>query len=155
MIPRTRSLAACSMLMISVLLCGADALAADSIVGTWKLVRFVNVVDGEEQHPFGREPRGYFTYTAEGVLMIQIQHETPPTTWKSLDGAFSGNTPWYVGYFGRFSVRPDEGVVVHEVEGGTVLRYIGTDQPRPFTLDGNRLVIGEPGAWERELIRVE
>ena len=151
-----RGVAAGCTLLLSLLFVGPQALAEDSIVGTWKLVRFVNVVDGKEQHPFGQKPEGYFIYSPEGVLMIQIQHETPPETWKSLGGAFSGGeTPWYIGYFGRYSVRPDESVVVHEVEGGTVLRYIGTDQPRPFRLDGDRLVIGKAGEWERELVRVE
>ena len=44
--------------------------------------------------------------------------------------------------------------MIHKVEGGTVLDYIGTDQERPFSLDGDRLVIGVPGRWERVLERV-
>lgn len=60
-----------------------------------------------------------------------------------------------MGYFGRYSVDVDAGEVIHHVEGGTILHFIGTDQPRPFVLKGDSLLIGKPGAWERALIRVD
>lgn len=129
-----------------------------NLVGTWQLVEFVNYVDGNEVHPFGENPKGYFTYTHDGRVTIQIQHEIPPSSWKSLETNNDGTgtqAPWYVGYFGRYTVDPASAEVTHHVEGGTLLHYIGTDQIRPFTLSENRLVIGEPGAWERVLVRVE
>ena len=124
-----------------------------SIVGTWRLAEFTNYSDGEPVRPFGNEPRGYFFYTEDGYLSIQILKTPPP---ESLD-EFSVNfrdRPSYVGYFGRYRVDWDRSVVVHQVEGGTVLDYIGTDQERPFRLDGDRLVIGVEGQWERVLERV-
>ncbi len=128
------------------------------LVGTWKLVRFVNFIDGEAIHPFGESPMGYFTYTSDGHVTIQIQNEVPPSSWKSLeprDDGFGAESPWYVGYFGRYTVDLEAGEVIHHVEGGSVLHYIGTDQHRPFTLSGDTLVIGEAGIWERELVRID
>ena len=130
------------------------------IVGAWQLTAFVNIVDGERVYPFGKNPQGFFTYTASGRLTIQIQNESPPAAWRSLNTASEDEgrgdaSPWYVGYFGRYSVDPDAGEVIHHVEGGTLLHYIGTDQRRPFQLDGDSLFIGERGVWERELVRVD
>lgn len=128
-----------------------------AIVGTWRLVTFVNIVDGERVYPFGESPKGYFTYTSDGCVMIQIQNEVPPESWKSLEtnaDGFGDTSPWYVGYFGRYTVDFEAGEVIHHVEGGMLLHYIGTDQRRPFVVDGDKLFIGESGAWERELIRL-
>ena len=127
------------------------------IVGTWELVRFENFDNGVPSQPFGAEPKGYFIYTADGHLSIHIMNETPPAEWKSLQLPEDGSGvagPWYVGYFGRYTVDKAAGTVTHHVEGGTILSYIGTDQERPFTLEGDRLVVGVPGEWERELHRI-
>jgi len=153
--PVTRLAATIATLL---LLFSSPSLSSDdaALVGTWKLVKLMNVVDGKEVHPFGEKPNGLFIYSAEGRLMIQIQRETPPESWEPLKiepGGFSSGTPWYVGYFGRWSA--DDDVITHHVEGGTLLHYIGTDQKRPYSLDGDRLFIGERGAWERELVRVK
>jgi hypothetical protein len=126
------------------------------IVGTWKLVRFENFDEGVSSHPFGEKPIGYFIYTQDGFVSIHIQTEEQPEHWAPLrvppdDG---GPDPWYVGYFGRYSVDFDAGTVTHHVEGGTILGYPGTEQERPFVLDGDRLVIGVKNEWERELHRV-
>ena len=140
-------------------LCATTQAAEEELlIGTWQLVKFVNYVDGKEVHPFGENPKGYFTYTQGGRVTIQIQSEVPPGSWKSLEIKNDGTgteAPWYVGYFGRYTVDPELGEVTHHVEGGTLLHFIGTDQRRPFKLSGNRLVIGEAGAWERELVRVD
>jgi len=148
-----------TILLLSLVVLSAPGWADDpssAIVGTWRLVRFVNIEDGVSAFPFGENPKGYFIYTEDGRVSIHIQNETAPAEWRSLkvppeDGE---DAPWYVGYFGRYSVDIEAGTVTHHVEGGTLLSYIGTDQVRPFTLDGNRLVIGVKGDWERELERV-
>ena len=91
--------------------------------------------------------------------MIQIQHEHPPDTWKSLEPRAKNQSgtsnPWYVGYFGRYTLDLEESTVIHHVEGGTILHFLDTDQRRPFSLAGDRLLIGKPGSWERELVRVK
>jgi len=127
-----------------------------AIVGTWELVRFENFDDGGSSHPFGENPIGYFIYTQDGHVSIHIQTAEQPKDWTSLrvPPDEGGPEPWYVGYFGRYSVDLDAGTVTHQVEGGTILGYPGTDQERPFVLDGDRLVIGIEGEWERELLRV-
>ncbi len=51
--------------------------------------------------------------------------------------AFDG----YVAYFGTYRVDEHKSAVVHQVEGSLKPSYTGTDQPRPFRLNGDMLVI--------------
>ena len=132
-----------------------EANSEDSILaGTWKLVEFTNYEGGVATHPFGVSPIGYFIYTKAGFLSIQILKNPLPETLNTLSVTFS-EQPSYVGYFGRYVVDKDLSYVTHQVEGGTILNYIGTDQKRPIRLDGDRLIIGVQGKWERVLVREE
>ena len=59
------------------------------------------------------------------------------------------------------NVRIDaaKGVITHVVEGSLRPSYIGTDQPRPFKLEGDTLIIGDRqedgSSYFRELHRVK
>jgi hypothetical protein len=46
-----------------------------------------------------------------------------------------------------YTVDANAGVVVHHVQSDARNTYIGTDQPRPFKLEGDRLVIGDGKTW--------
>jgi hypothetical protein len=65
----------------------------------------------------------------------------------------------YVAYFGTYRVDEANGVVTHVVEGSLKPSYTGTDQPRPFKLDGDVLVIlgrdKDGSSYVRELHRVK
>ncbi len=45
-------------------------MAADSLVGTWKLVSWQIIVDGRAQDLFGSRPRGFLILTPGGRLMV-------------------------------------------------------------------------------------
>ena len=61
----------------------------------------------------------------------------------------------YVAYFGTFSVDEKLHVITHHVEGSLIPSYIATDQQRPFSLNGDRLEIGDGKTWRRVLERVK
>ena len=65
--------------------------------------------------------------------------------------AFTG----YVAYFGTYTVDAAKNVVIHHVEGSLKPSFIGTDQPRPFILAGDHLIIGDDKTWRRVLERVK
>src|SRR6266699_1999896 len=46
------------------------AMAADSLVGTWKLVSWQIIVDGRAQDLFGSRPRGFLILSPGGRLMV-------------------------------------------------------------------------------------
>lgn len=130
----------------------------DPLVGTWRVVQFCDQDSaGTTTEPLGPHPAGYFVYTSTGQLSIQMMRTPPagpiaggPVHLESL-GALR---PFYLGYFGTYTILSDS-TVVHHVEGGTLPAYIGTDQPRVYRIRGDTLSIGAPPFPCRVLIRVK
>src|SRR6266480_2423274 len=60
----------------------------------------------------------------------------------------------YGEYFGTYSVDRLHGTFVTHVEGSLNPMYTNTDQPRPFVLKGDTLIIGDQKTWKRVLERV-
>jgi uncharacterized protein (TIGR02246 family) len=145
--------------------------APKGIVGTWRLVSFEDVEDGKIIRPFGEKPVGLFVYTADGHVIIQIANPANPACYapgkksgrgKMDDRALFACSPEQmqallnnsVAYWGTYTVDLAAGVVTHNVLSDLSNGYAGTVQPRPFRLNGNRLVIGDGKTWTRVLERV-
>lgn len=133
------------------------------LVGTWKLVEWREKDSlGVWQEEFGAEPRGYFVYGPSGFLSIQIMHEDGA----EVTGCDADDLPedlagegflvaprCYVGYFGSYRIENDS-TVVHLPTGGTILGYIGSEQPRRFDVRGDSLWIQRSDSVYRLLLRV-
>jgi hypothetical protein len=139
---------------------------ADKLVGTWRVVRFVDTdPSGNVTYPFGEKPRGYVVYDPTGHLSVQIMRMPAQPTFaagdddKGTDAEVRAAYDGFVAYFGTYRVDEVNSVVTHVVEGSLKPSYTGTDQPRPFKLDGDVLIIkvrdkdGSSGI--RELHRVK
>ena len=52
---------------------------ASLIVGTWKLIEIsdLDTLTGKWIYRYGKDPRGYFTYTNSGVVNINISTDNP------------------------------------------------------------------------------
>lgn len=68
--------------------------------------------------------------------------------------AGAGPLERYAPYWGTYTVDANAGVVVHHVQSDARNTHIGTDQPRPFKLEVDRLVIGDGRTLTRVLERV-
>jgi len=134
--------------------------AAKALTGTWRLVRYENTLpDGKVEMPFGANPKGYFTYDPTGHLSIHIMRNPPVAPFASGDtkgsdaevrNAYDG----YAGYFGTWRINPEATAVIHVVEGALRPSYTGTEQFRPFTLNGDTLIVRPTPGEYRELRRV-
>ena len=123
--------------------------AAIGLAGSWQLVRFEDTdPQGKVVKRFGENPRGLFVYDSTGHLSINIARNPPTPPFATGDdagtdaevrAAFNG----YVAYFGTYRVDVAKQVVMHVVEGSLKPSYTGTDQPRPFKLNGDVLIIGK------------
>jgi hypothetical protein len=58
------------------------------------------------------------------------------------------------GYFGRWRINAEGTAVIHIVEGALKPSYTGTEQVRPFTLEGDTLIVRPVPGEYRELHRV-
>jgi len=149
----------------------ADSHAPAGLVGTWRLVSFEDFESGQMIRRFGEKPVGLFVYTADGHVAIQIANPANPVCiapGKKFGPGRKDNLPvpacspeqlqallnGYVAYWGTYTVDAAAGVVIHHVKSDISNGYAGTDQRRPFRLDGDRLVIGDGKTWTRVLERV-
>jgi hypothetical protein len=150
-----------AMIVIGVF--GAHTAAAEEsdagrLVGTWRLVEFTDFRDGRTTHPFGAEPFGLFIYTPDGYVSIHIMHNPPPKDFDDLempsDQQDQLDTRSYTGYFGTYDIDPKRSVLIHNVEAGSLLGYIGTAQERPYRFEGDKLILGDGRTRRRVLVRV-
>jgi Lipocalin-like domain len=168
-----RSISAILLLgaLLGMVVSAADLPAPPGLVGTWRLVSFEDVIDGQTTRPFGEKPLGLFVYTADGHVAIQIANPAnpvciapshklgpgskndrvvPPCSPEQMRALLDG----YIAYWGSYTVDAAAGEVIHHVKSDIGNGYLGTDQHRPFRLEGDRLVIGDGKTWTRVLERV-
>ena len=139
---------------------------AEKLVGTWRIVRFIDTdARGKVTYLFGENPRGYIVYDPTGHLSVQIMRMPARSPFaagdddKGTDAEVRAAYDGYAAYFGTYRVDEAHSVVTHVVEGSLKPSYTGTDQPRPFKLDGDVLVIQgrdkDGSSYVRELHRVK
>jgi hypothetical protein len=135
---------------------------AQPLVGTWKLIEFSNLdtVTNVWKHVYGRNPKGYISYSRTNIVNINVSSEHPLQIPKDSSATYSINLARYArayafGYFGTYSVDKEKAMVTHLVTGGTIPDYIGTDQTIPFTIKADTLIIGDIKRWRRIFIKVD
>jgi hypothetical protein len=104
-----------------------------ALTGGWQLVGCtIRHPDGSESKPLGSHPVGQIMYSSDGHMTAHLLADSRDC---------EPDAPSYIGYFGRFSVDTANRIVTHHVVGASAPAMIGTDQPRHYTLDGNRLTL--------------
>jgi hypothetical protein len=122
------------------------------IVGTY----IVEVVEqhgdeGQILHPFGERVAGMLVYSADGGSAAVVgSSERPKVVMDLLAGTIAASDAEQAaafrsayGFAGTFEVVGDE--VHHRILASTVPNWVGTRQIRPYTLDGDLLVLRPPG----------
>jgi hypothetical protein len=112
------------------------------LLGTWRLKScVVTTAAGERSSPFGENPTGYLSYSADGRMQaigaangrIVPADPTPPVNERVAlhDTMFA--------YAGTYSV--EAGRVIHHVDISWNEVWTGTDQIRLFEVNGNTLTL--------------
>ena len=133
-----------------------------SLVGTWRLVLADDRPDTKSKwvHTYGEHPKGYLAYDRMGHMFLQIANDPPTPPFASGDDdkptAHEAETAYanYAAYFGTYSVDAVRHVVTHHVEGSLEPSYTGTDQERPYKLQGDTLELTDGQTWRRVWVRV-
>lgn len=135
---------------------------AKGIAGVWKLVEFADLDSATNTwiHRYGKNPKGYFIYTAAGYLSINVSNENFSKLTE--DEAKKYNINFYeyfstkaFAYFGTYTFEPEKGSVIHHVKGGSIPWYTDTEQPRQIQVKGDTAIIGDNKTTRRVLVRVE
>lgn len=158
---------ALSLLLLACLAAGCSAHAPsraamtnrDVLVGTWRVVSYETWnAQGEVSTPFGNEPSGYAVFDPTGHAFIQLMR-TPPIppfaspqapTPEEIRGAHSA----FAAYYGPYTVDAAVRTITIRVEGSNMPSYTGTNQVRPFRVEGETLTFGVPGQYQATLVKV-
>src|SRR5271169_3591720 len=141
--------------LISILLLAFSALAQTAkpaptvaqLLGTWKLVSIEDsMTDGKVQPSaqFGSHPNGFIMYEPDGHMCATIANGDRPA-WKDpakpTDAEKIAYYDTLIAYCGTFKLDSATSTVTHFPEVAWTPSYVGSAQPRPFRLEGNRLII--------------
>ncbi|SPH24453.1 hypothetical protein DEA8626_03505 [Defluviimonas aquaemixtae] len=118
-----------------------------ALIGSWRMISWTrtSVASGEVSDALGPDPVGYIAYHADGRMMATVFARKRP---RVDDGRLGGPQKaelfdTMLAYVASYTLEADR--VVHHVEAAWNPAW-EIDLSRPFTLDGDRLVIsGAPG----------
>lgn len=134
------------LLPLVLLLAATSALAQSdgsrNVVGTWKLVSFVNEFqDGSERGAaYGKRPTGYIIFTPEGRMMSIVEAEGRKSPQTDEDRAAAFRT--LISYTGAYRFEGDKFITKVDVSWNPA--WVGTEQERFFKLEGDRLEVISP-----------
>jgi hypothetical protein len=141
--------------LLSALLLAGAALAQSAtptptvaqLLGTWKLVSIEDTMtDGKVQPSaqFGSNPNGFIMYEPDGHMCATIANGDRPA-WKDpakpTDAEKIAYYDTFIAYCGTFKLDGTTSTVTHYPSVAWTPAYVGSVQPRPFRLEGNRLII--------------
>jgi lipocalin-like protein len=122
------------------------------LLGSWRLESFyLQREGGEPFYWWGHDVVGRVSFDEEGRFAAQVgrRGRQPLKSELLIDvtpdearEAFLG----YFAYFGTYAVNEDEGTFTTRVEGSLLPNWIGTEQQRWATVDGDRAVFTAPAA---------
>jgi hypothetical protein len=93
---------------------------------------------------FGLHPRGFLMYQPDGYMCASIVNTDRPA-WKDPDKATDAEKIAYydtfIAWCGTYKLDSASSTVTHFPELARAPSYVRSAQPRPFRLEGNRLII--------------
>lgn len=140
-LPRRGNMLKVTSILIAALFlaAGQPGFAGDGkrIVGVWRLVSFETEFQatGEREHTRGKNPTGFLIFTADGRMMAVLTNEarSVPKTEQDRAGLFNS----MVAYTGTYRIEGDRWITKVDVAWNPAL--LGSEQPRTFRLEGDRL----------------
>ena len=130
------------MILLAWMAAMASAWAEElSIVGAWKLVSYAreDVASGETTTPWGANPAGYLMYLPDGHMSAVLTSERRSTVAAGDERQVAQLFLSMSAYAGTYSVAGNK--VIHHVEVAWVPGWVGSDQPREASMDGEFLSI--------------
>jgi hypothetical protein len=113
---------------------------ANPLLGTWRLKAYVvTTAAGEGPAPYGVNPTGYLSYSADGRMQVigAARDRIVPVGAVPPDHARAALYDTMFAYAGTYSVHGDK--VIHHVDVSWNETWTGTEQIRRFEVSGNTL----------------
>ena len=128
---------------------GAVAQTAKELVGMWTLVSVTLEQDGNKIDMYGADPQGQAIFAPNGRFSIMFIRSDVP---KFASANREAGTPeenqaavyGSIAYFGTYSARETDKIILYHLEGSTFPNWRGVDQKRVFKLSGDELTLTNP-----------
>jgi hypothetical protein len=123
------------------------------LFGAWRLDAFEDrdSVDAPWTGSLGPDARGLLICHPPDLVSVHIEAPSPP----------GAEGPLYLGYFGRATAHDlggrdgrVTGTLHLELDGGHPPEMVAANDPRPFEVLGDTLVLGDQRLWRRRLSRI-
>ena len=126
------------------MLAAAPAFAEDNakVQGAWKLVSYEVEVQssGEIMHPMGKAPSGYVMFSPESRVWVVLTGEGRKAARTAEEKAALLDT--VIAYSGKYRLEGDKWITAVDVAWNPA--WVGTEQTRPFRIEGDRLQVLTP-----------
>jgi hypothetical protein len=112
------------------------------LLGTWKLKsHVVTTAAGERSTPYGENPKGYLSYSADGCMQVigAANARRAPAGASPSESERVALYDTMFAYAGSYSVEGSK--VTHHVEISWNEAWTGTDQIRLFEVNGDTLTL--------------
>jgi Lipocalin-like domain len=122
---------------------------AKDLVGTWVLVSATVDHDGTKSEPFGPHPNGLLMFDRGGHFsLVAVRPDLPGIASNNrTSGTAEENrriVRGTIAYFGTYTVSEADRMFTLHVEGATFPNWVGTDQKRIYTINGDQLRYTNP-----------
>jgi len=113
------------------------------LVGSWRLMSFeMRDTNGNISYPWGKDTQGYLMYNADGYMSVTVMSSN---RLKFSSADVKGGTTeekvaaadTYVSYCGTYEIQ--QNTVIHHIELSFFPNWIGVDQKRMLSLEGDHL----------------
>jgi hypothetical protein len=108
------------------------------LLGTWRLKSYVVTTAGERLTPYGKNPSGYLSYSADGRMQVIATADRRMVADPG-DNEKVALFDTMFAYAGRYTVQAD--AVIHHVDVAWNESWTSTDQIRLFEVSGNTLTL--------------
>jgi lipocalin-like protein len=133
--------------LLSVSMVAQSAPTVSQLTGSWKLVSIEDTMKDGKLQPskqFGPHPKGFLMYEPDGHMCATIVDSDRPA-WKDPNRPTDAEKIAYydtlIAYCGTYKLDSATSTVTHYPEIAWSPLYVGSTQPRPFRLEGNKLII--------------
>jgi hypothetical protein len=131
---------------ILVVLIVTPSLGQQSLVGTYKIVSFIEEMEGKTMENMGKAPHGYLIFTPTHVLAFYTTKERKPGTSMAEKAALFDTL---TGWGGKYRIEGNKFIYMPDVSWTETVN--GTTRVNTFELSGNRLtLIGGPYPYPRD-----
>jgi len=125
----------------------ATAPSTAQLLGTWQLVSVTDTIDGKEKlsSRYGLHPVGFLMYEPDGHMCATLGDGDRAAALKVAsqpsDREKAAYEDSFVAYCGTFRLDTEKSTVYHYPTISLAPEDMGATFPRPFRLDGDKLII--------------